>query len=257
MVGVLVCCGRGHYSVYCVRFLNDSNTRKIGMSIRKQRPTRRRKQRGRGVSFSRPPPAVAPQPLHEAVLHENVETVKALIQQGADVNAKSNKGDRATPLYFAVLMNNINMVKILLDAGADPNIENIQGSTPFFEASSGGNRKIIKLLFLAGADINKKYNNTLIDVKYINKTIPEMILLDEAVFSSPQNTLELFKSFEKLEKIKQTRKNLNTFPNNVLAGTLPNEPVYTIASFYSGKKGTINQQKQKLAQNEKNVIDAF
>jgi ankyrin repeat protein len=227
------------------------------MSTRKkQRPTRKRKQRGRGVSFSRSAvPVVAPQPLHEAVLHENIETVKALIQQGADVNTKSNKGDRATPLYFATLMGNINIIKLLLEAGADPNIENIHGSTPFFEACLiNGNPKIIKLMFLAGADIHKKYNNTLIDAKYKNKTIPEMILLDDELFvSNGLKILELFKTFEKLEQIKQTRKNLNRFPKNVL-GDLPNEPIYTIASFYSGKKGSINQQKQKLAQNEGQLL---
>ena len=50
----------------------------------------------------------------------SVQTVQAIIDHGADVNAVNNRGE--TALWFACVDGQDSFVKILIDAGADPNI---------------------------------------------------------------------------------------------------------------------------------------
>ena len=55
-------------------------------------------------------------PLCKAVATGNIEVVKTLIKQGADVNAKSN-GMR--PIHYAAKYNRVELIKVLVTAGAD------------------------------------------------------------------------------------------------------------------------------------------
>jgi ankyrin repeat protein len=52
-----------------------------------------------------------------AVINTHYETMKVLLEYGADVNAKSNKG--GTALMGAALAGDLRMVQALLDKGAD------------------------------------------------------------------------------------------------------------------------------------------
>ena len=54
-------------------------------------------------------------PLHLAALNGHAETATALIDRGADVNAKSTDG--ATPLFVARLHQHTETIRILIDAG--------------------------------------------------------------------------------------------------------------------------------------------
>lgn len=79
-----------------------------------------------------------------------VEKVKALLEKGADVNAKSRYG--ATPLFFACDRSNVEMVKLLLEKGADVNIKDtFYGATPLGWALGKGNADIIRMLIEKGA----------------------------------------------------------------------------------------------------------
>lgn len=55
-------------------------------------------------------------PLCKAVATGNVEVVKSLIEQGADVNAKSNG---MQPIHYAAKYNRVELIKILITAGSD------------------------------------------------------------------------------------------------------------------------------------------
>lgn len=104
-----------------------------------------------------------------ASLHSNTksneETVRKLLEKGANVNYKSD--DDETALQLAVISTgNINTstentVKILIDAGADVNHRNDEGMTLLMIATAYSNdvssQKTIKLLLDAGADINASY----------------------------------------------------------------------------------------------------
>ena len=89
--------------------------------------------------------------LVEAAERGDRQTVLALIEQGADVNAAHPNG--TTALHWAVHQNDVDLVRRLIKAGADVRVENDFGATPMSEAAIIGNPEIIKLLLDAGADV--------------------------------------------------------------------------------------------------------
>jgi tetratricopeptide (TPR) repeat protein len=60
-------------------------------------------------------------PLQHAVMRDDVEAARRVIDEGADVNAPDANGD--TPLIRAVFNCDKEMLRLLLDKGADPNIK--------------------------------------------------------------------------------------------------------------------------------------
>ena len=86
----------------------------------------------------------------------NLAVVRALLDAGAEVNAKTDRG--MTSLHFAAGRNeNPKVVKLLLDAGAEVGAESTDGATPLhLAASSNSNPKIAQTLLDASADVNAK-----------------------------------------------------------------------------------------------------
>jgi ankyrin repeat protein len=71
--------------------------------------------------------------LHLAARQGHVETVLALLEAGADVNA-SSAGDKTSPLLIATINGHFDLGKTLLDLGADPNLASEAGATPLYAA---------------------------------------------------------------------------------------------------------------------------
>ena len=102
-------------------------------------------------------------PIHETIIHNNIEILKLLLESGSDVNLKNELG--ATPLHMAINVNNLEIVKILIKRDADLNSQDSILNTPFQIALSCYIIKdhedrhilneIIKLLIVRGADINE------------------------------------------------------------------------------------------------------
>ncbi len=69
----------------------------------------------------------APQSLHEAAKVGDEATLKRLVEEGQEVNAKDRRG--ITALGVAVGFNRIPCVRCLLDAGADVHLTDARGST--------------------------------------------------------------------------------------------------------------------------------
>lgn len=69
--------------------------------------------------------------LHFAARNGNVETARALVDGGADVNHGS-EADNSTPLVTAISNGYYELGKFLLDKGADPNLANEDGLTPLY-----------------------------------------------------------------------------------------------------------------------------
>jgi uncharacterized protein len=88
----------------------------------------------------------------QAAINDDAPSVRALIQQKADVNATI--ADGTTALHWAVRAGDLAMVESLLSAGADAKAKDRYGLTPVSLACSNANAVILKKLLDAGADPN-------------------------------------------------------------------------------------------------------
>ncbi|MBF0541047.1 MAG: ankyrin repeat domain-containing protein [Nitrospirae bacterium] len=73
-----------------------------------------------------------------------LETVKILVDKGADVNVTDNDGD--TPLMCAAFAGNLGTVKFLLSKGANPTLKSNNGWTAYIYASEKGYTEVAELL---------------------------------------------------------------------------------------------------------------
>lgn len=89
-----------------------------------------------------------------AVKSRDRQTVDALLEAGLTINERSPNG--MSPLYSAVVDNNAQMVRYLLEKGADPNLDGYKdGWNALGFAASDGYDGIVKLLLDHGADIHR------------------------------------------------------------------------------------------------------
>lgn len=95
-----------------------------------------------------------PTPLFEAVLKNDIDAVKQLLDQGADPNGGRFFGN--TPLLLAIINGNRPIVHVMLAKGADPAAKDGHGSTTLMWAvgSESPNRALIEDLLKAGVDPN-------------------------------------------------------------------------------------------------------
>ncbi len=93
-----------------------------------------------------------PKLLEEAVVSGDVEGVRLLISQGADVNARS-EGNYRTPLHWAAMEGHRDIVELLLAHDAGVNTGRI---TALHYAAKKGHKEIAELLIANGADVNAK-----------------------------------------------------------------------------------------------------
>ena len=73
--------------------------------------------------------------LHLAVLKDNGEIVKLLLENGADIEIKAKDEFKSTPLMWAAFWGLYEMAKLLLEEGADVNAPDVNGNTPLVWAS--------------------------------------------------------------------------------------------------------------------------
>jgi ankyrin repeat protein len=89
-------------------------------------------------------------PLHYAALYGNSESVRILLERGADPNAR-NKSE-ATPLIYAAYR--FDKTRLLVEKGADVNAHSATGMTPLLVAVSvHGNSATVRYLIEKGADV--------------------------------------------------------------------------------------------------------
>jgi ankyrin repeat protein len=88
--------------------------------------------------------------LTKAVKAGDLQAVRALVKQGADVNAKS--GDGSTPLLWAADGGEHEIARVLIAAKAKVDVATDLGVTPLLQASRVGDTVMVDLLLRAGAN---------------------------------------------------------------------------------------------------------
>ena len=97
-------------------------------------------------------------PIHIAARFDYKEIVKALIENGADINIKGYFG--YTALHEACRKNNIDIVNILIKNGADLNIKSGRhGFMPLYLACENNYEEIIDILIKNGANLGLEPNH--------------------------------------------------------------------------------------------------
>jgi ankyrin repeat protein len=86
-----------------------------------------------------------------------LDIAKALVEAGADVNAKFSSKELITPLFLAVSKGHDLVARFLLESKADPNAATLtKGWTPLHIVAKKGNKDLAELLLLNGANVNAK-----------------------------------------------------------------------------------------------------
>ncbi len=98
-------------------------------------------------------------PIHSAARERNVKRVRALLEEGIDVNSLNGEapnGDGGnTPLWFAAQgpwPDGLAAVRVLVEAGAEVNRQCEHGRTALHMASAWGHLDVVEYLLDQGAD---------------------------------------------------------------------------------------------------------
>ena len=107
--------------------------------------------------------------LCDAVKNGDLQAVREQLTNGVDINAGDSEFG-VTPLSWAVLLDDTEIAKFLIEKGADVNMKNRDGSTPLHSAAFLGRAEIAELLIQKGADVSPKNyrDETPLDVSVVD-----------------------------------------------------------------------------------------
>jgi len=89
---------------------------------------------------------------HQAVVDGDIDRVKSLISEGADINLKNRMG--WSLLITAVINKRTEVITFLLDKGADIKAKDNRGKTSLHIAVETGQKDVVEKLIAKGAEIN-------------------------------------------------------------------------------------------------------
>jgi len=95
-------------------------------------------------------------PMHWAAWSGDIECIKILLNNGADINCQNRHG--YAPLHWASIRGHLKALNYLVSQGADIQIKDLQGGSPLHWAVSGEQEKCIAALLEAGANIDAMNN---------------------------------------------------------------------------------------------------
>ena len=121
-------------------------------------------------------------PLLFRALSSDLDTLKALLEGGANANARDSSG--VSGLVREMDAGNQAGVRLLLTHGADVNAANPTGWTPLYEAAARSDKGIAELLLQKGADVNARTQDgdtpLHMAVRGNRQDIVELLLLNKA-----------------------------------------------------------------------------
>ena len=88
--------------------------------------------------------------LHEAAIAGDVASIRTLLAEGAEIDARDDTG--RTPVMAATAARQVDAVRVLVDAGADVDIRDDRLDNPFLYAGAEGLLDILRIVNEAGAD---------------------------------------------------------------------------------------------------------
>jgi uncharacterized protein len=91
-------------------------------------------------------------PLGLACFFRRTDAVRYLIDKGADPNLSSKNSFTVAPIHSAVAGRDVEIAKLLLEHGANVNARQQKGITPILAAAHNGQIEMVKLLVKHGAD---------------------------------------------------------------------------------------------------------
>ncbi len=110
-----------------------------------------------------------------------VDTVRSLLAQVTDLNAKDDQG--YTPLQHAVMAEQADVVLVLLNAGSDTEVKSdVAGNTALHWAVIGDNLEILRALLTRGANLEVRNNDGLTPLIFAaanNKPVPVNLLVSK------------------------------------------------------------------------------
>jgi ankyrin repeat protein len=87
-----------------------------------------------------------------AIFFRQPQLARDLIDRGADVNAAAKNPQRVAPVHAAVSVGDFETMRLLLDHGANPNAKQESGFTALHSAAAHGDVEMTKLLLKFGAE---------------------------------------------------------------------------------------------------------
>lgn len=121
--------------------------------------------------------------LHHAALNGHENTVKFLIDSGANKDAQDNHGN--TALHLAVIFDQVDALKTLLESNADPNLQNKHGNTPLHIAILKDNRESVRVLNNANTNVDIKNKNGETAAFLMEHKILQITLIEDIKNSLP------------------------------------------------------------------------
>lgn len=94
-------------------------------------------------------------PLHLAAAFAGPDAVQLLLEHGAHAHQVSHNPQRNQALHAAIALgNSLETIRLLLEAGADVNATQAGGFAPLHQAAAAGKQEIVALLLENGASAN-------------------------------------------------------------------------------------------------------